>query len=964
MWLLIGVQNIFGQTITNFTPKSGPVGTSVSITGTGFNSTLTNNIVFFGATQASVTAANSTSLTVAVPAGAIFAPITVLNTSTGLTGFSNQFYNPTFTPNKGNIKNADIAAKVDFATGFSPYSVAIGDLNGDGKPELVTGNSANGPDVTVLRNTSSGGTISFATKVEFTTGGQPNSIAIADIDGDGKLDIATANPFTGNVSVLRNTSSSGSISFAAKVDFTVVGNCVAIAVSDINSDGKPDLLTVNKAGSSTVSVLRNTSTGSTITFAAKVDFATGANPQAIAIGDVDGDGKVDLAVANDGSGTVSLLRNTSSTTTISFATKVDFTTDVNPYSVSIGDIDGDNKLDLAVANYGFSSGGNNVSILRNTSSIGTINFATRVNYSTGTNPTSVSIGDINGDGKPDLAISNTGSNTVSIFHNRSDSGLISFSPKVDKTTGSNPYSVSIGDLSGDGKPDIAVANSNSSANSISVFRNNPIFPEIIVSGTLSTFSTCLGSASVQQNLNVRGRFLDSNILITAPTGFEISTNSVTGYQSNITLIRTLDSVPLTTIYVRLANTANGTPTGNISFTSIWAVTQNIGVSGLVKSLTSSTNNLSICPSQLPFTWNGLTFDSAGTKTKSSLVNSVGCDSSATLTLSLKSTSASTTNLSICPSQLPFTWNGLTFDSAGTKTKSGLVNAVGCDSSATLTLSLKPTSTSTTNLSICPSQLPFTWNGLTFDSAGTKTKSGLVNAVGCDSSATLTLSLKPTSISTTNLSICPGQLPFTWNGLTFDSAGTKTKSGLVNAFGCDSSATLILNLFPNPIVGVIIGPQIGLFTSTNYVYTVTQQLNANYNWTATNAVIVSGQGTNSINVQFTNAGSSVITSEIISNQGCRDTSSLTLNIGTVGINKIEANYEITAFPNPTDGQLNIIVDSRLLGSKYKLIDYTGRIVLTGFIEKENEIIQLSSLPNGIYLLNIGDSLRPNFKIIKQ
>jgi hypothetical protein len=254
--------------------------------------------------------------------------------------------------------------------------------------------------------------------------------------------------------------------------------------------------------------------------------------------------------------------------------------------------------------------------------------------------------------------------------------------------------------------------------------------------------------------------------------------------------------------------------------------------------------------------------------------------------------------------------------------------------------------------------------LTFDSAGTKTKSGLVNAVGCDSSATLTLSLKPTSISTTNLSICPGQLPFTWNGLTFDSAGTKTKSGLVNAFGCDSSATLILNLFPNPIVGVIIGPQIGLFTSTNYVYTVTQQLNANYNWTATNAVIVSGQGTNSINVQFTNAGSSVITSEIISNQGCRDTSSLTLNIGTVGINKIEANYEITAFPNPTDGQLNIIVDSRLLGSKYKLIDYTGRIVLTGFIEKENEIIQLSSLPNGIYLLNIGDSLRPNFKIIKQ
>lgn len=353
--LALGVQNIYGQTITTFTPKSGPVGTSITITGTGYNTTPANNIVFFGATRASVTAATSTSLTVTVPLGATFAPITVLNTSTGLTAFSTQFYNPTFIPNKGNIKNVDIATKVDFATGTSPFSVAIGDLNGDNKPDLVTANNANGPDISILRNISTSSSISFATKVEFPIASNSTSVALGDLDGDGKLDIISANPSNNSVSVLRNTSSGGTINFATKVDFSGNSDCVNVTIGDINGDGKPDLVIVNKTGSSSISVLRNTSSVGIISFATKVDFATGANPQAAAIGDFDGDGKPDIAVANDGSGTVSVLRNTSSTSTISFATKVDFTTDVNPFSVAIGDIDGDGKLDLAVANYGFAS---------------------------------------------------------------------------------------------------------------------------------------------------------------------------------------------------------------------------------------------------------------------------------------------------------------------------------------------------------------------------------------------------------------------------------------------------------------------------------------------------------------------------------------------------------------------------------------------------------------------------------
>jgi gliding motility-associated-like protein len=413
-------------TITSFTPTSGAVGATVTITGTGFNTTPANNIVFFGATRATVTAAIATSLTVTVPIGATFGAITVLNTGISLAAYSTQFFNPTFSPNKSSITTADIAAKVDFTTGSGPISVAIGDLDGDGKPDLAVAN-LNSNTVSVYRNTSTSGLIaagSFAAKVDFTTGSDPFSVAIGDLDGDGKPDLAVANQGSNTVSVYRNTSTSGLIaagSFAAKVDFTTGSQPYSVAIGDLDGDGKPDLAVAN-VGSNTVSVFRNTSTSGSIaagSFEAKVDFTTGTNPFSVAIGDLDGDGKPDLAVANRNSNSVSVYRNTSSSGLIaagSFAAKVDFTTGGFPLSVAIGDLDGDGKPDLAVAN----RNSNSVSVFRNTSSSGSIavgSFAAKVDFTTGTNPFSVAIGDLDGDGKPDLAVINNGSSTVSVYRN-------------------------------------------------------------------------------------------------------------------------------------------------------------------------------------------------------------------------------------------------------------------------------------------------------------------------------------------------------------------------------------------------------------------------------------------------------------------------------------------------------------------------------------------------------------------
>jgi hypothetical protein len=480
--------NFIPPVISSFSPTSAKPGDAVTITGTGFNSTTTNNIVFFGATRATVTASTTTSLTVTVPIGATYAAITELNTVSSLKAYSMSYFTPTYTPAKTSITTNDFSAKVDFAVGIQPYSIAIGDLDGDGKPDVVIANQFSNT-ISILRNISSSGSMtagSFAAKVDFATGLTPYSVAIGDIDGDGKPDLAVTNSGSNTVSILRNTSSSGIIntgSFAAKVDFATGSFPYSVAIGDLDGDGKSDLAVTN-INSNTVSILQNTSGSGSITtgsFAAKVDFVTGLNPYSLAIGDLDGDGKSDLAVANYNSSTTSLFRNISSNgiiSTGSFAAKVDFTTGVNPYSIAIGDIDGDGKLDLATANVG----SNNVSVLRNTSSSGSINtgsFAAKVDFATGSNPYSIAIGDMDGDGKLDLATANVGSNSVSVLGNTSSSGSIttgSFAAKVDFATGLNPYSLAIGDLDGDGMPDLIATNSGSTT--VSVIRNRVVPPVI------------------------------------------------------------------------------------------------------------------------------------------------------------------------------------------------------------------------------------------------------------------------------------------------------------------------------------------------------------------------------------------------------------------------------------------------------------------------------------------------------
>jgi uncharacterized repeat protein (TIGR01451 family) len=190
-----------------------------------------------------------------------------------------------------------------------------------------------------------------------------------------------------------------------------------------------------------------------------------------------------------------------------------------------------------------------------------------------------------------------------------------------------------------------------------------------------------------------------------------------------------------------------------------------------------------------YLWRGTLYKNSG-KYYYDYLNNAGLPAADTLYLTIKKSTTSLTIESICSSALPYQWNGLTFTEEGTKTVT-LINAVGCDSLATLELIVKPVTSSITRISICPGLLPYRWNELIFSEAGTQSAT-LINAEGCDSIATLELTVIRTIESETKLTVCERLLPYEWNGLVFTEEGTKTAM-LKSLEGCDSLATLTLTV---------------------------------------------------------------------------------------------------------------------------------------------------------------------------
>jgi hypothetical protein len=517
--------------IASVNPSAGIPGDMVTITGSNFSSNTSDNIVYFGAVKATVSAATTTSLTVTVPAGATYWPVSV--TTNNLTAYDSRPFMPTFAGNGAGLTPEAFAVKLDFSTGGNPQAVTLSDLDGDGKSDIVVTHASGW--VSVLQNNSSNGMPSFATKVDHLTGSEiTTSITAGDLDGDGKPDLIAAGVNPDNISIFHNKSTPGNISFADSIPLSVGNGPYSASIGDLDGDGKPDMVVADMYAN-LLSIFRNTSTPGNISFDSRKDLSTGQYPAHVVITDLNGDGKSDLAVANSGSYSVSsniisVFKNTSIGSAISFDNRVDLQTGINPRDIAAGDLDGDGKPELAVANRDNS----NVSIFRNNSTGGDILFSPGINYAAGTLPSDVAIGDLDGDGKPDLAVANQYTGTISAYKNTSTPGAVSFNAKIDYGPElTRLRSMAIGDLDGDGKPELTGLNQTS----ISVLKNKINDPSAVIMASGAT-TFCNGNNVVLSSSAANNQWYKDG----APIGGAVSTTLAVTTGGVYTATATVDGV--------------------------------------------------------------------------------------------------------------------------------------------------------------------------------------------------------------------------------------------------------------------------------------------------------------------------------------------------------------------------------------------------------------------------------------
>lgn len=528
---------VVGQkpSITSVINNKGSMGQIISIKGNNFGTNVADLTVFFGASKGNVITATNQLIEVEVPAGATFQNISVTRSQTiapPLTAYFRQPFLLSFGgSNPFNVANLETQFNKPALKGL--YDLCLCDFNGDNKPDIATANNEV-TNISILTNTSSPGTLSFSS-ASLLIGGKTLHVSCGDLNGDGKPDIVATSGDGGNKIYILQNNGTG---FTLQTISLTITETQKIKIADVDQDGKPDLIITHKNGPGQITILQNITTTGSIAYSSPISILVNGvvSTDGLEVADLNGDFLPEIITSSalNPSSPLCVLKNESTPGTISFAESLLFDCGGVVVNIKAGDLNGDGKNDVAVTQL-FD---NKISVFLNQSSEATINLINQNTVTPALRPWGLDFGDVDGDGKADIVVASVDPDihNLTIFNNTSMLGSLSFIPSL-KATDITTKHLNIGDVDGDGKPDIAFTSIDDSptptAQQISVFRNATcMVPQIIADGSLNVctgtslklLSTISGGASYQwRNITMGTNVGINNPVFTVPTGV-VSTN--------------------------------------------------------------------------------------------------------------------------------------------------------------------------------------------------------------------------------------------------------------------------------------------------------------------------------------------------------------------------------------------------------------------------------------------------------